>query len=288
MTSAPYNPDNFCYRHPDRQSFVLCQRCGRTICPQCQVQAAVGVHCVECARSDRKTPQYRRPPRLIRSARASVRSSDAPVVTYSIMGVTVLIWLLNFFPSLGITQALLYAPVYSNPAFGHFEPWRMLTYAFVQSPFTLSNPLSIINILFTMFSLYIFGRLLEPMLGRWQFALLYVLSALGGALAVAWLASPTTAVIGATGAIFGLIAGLFFFARRQGGNMTQLLVLVGLNLVLAFIVGGVWQVYVGGLVVGALTGLIYAEFGQRRQRTTQRLLLAALAVLTIVLTVVRP
>ena len=37
------NRDNFCYRHPDRQSFVLCQRCLRTICPECQTQAPVGV-----------------------------------------------------------------------------------------------------------------------------------------------------------------------------------------------------------------------------------------------------
>ena len=32
----------YCYRHPDRQTFIRCQRCGRTICPQCQTQAAVG------------------------------------------------------------------------------------------------------------------------------------------------------------------------------------------------------------------------------------------------------
>ncbi len=58
MTSLPDSPDNYCYRHPNRQSFVLCQRCGRTICPECQVQAAVGVHCVECARRDRQeTPR---------------------------------------------------------------------------------------------------------------------------------------------------------------------------------------------------------------------------------------
>ena len=38
------NRENFCYRHPDRQSFVLCQRCMRTICPECQTQARGGSH----------------------------------------------------------------------------------------------------------------------------------------------------------------------------------------------------------------------------------------------------
>ena len=53
MTQAPDSAANYCYRHPDRQSFVLCQRCGRTICPECQTQAAVGVHCPECVRESR-------------------------------------------------------------------------------------------------------------------------------------------------------------------------------------------------------------------------------------------
>ncbi|MGA1829220.1 MAG: rhomboid family intramembrane serine protease, partial [Microbacterium sp.] len=55
------NGDNFCYRHPDRQSFVLCQRCLRTICPECQTQAAVGVICPECLADQRRaqTPAQR-------------------------------------------------------------------------------------------------------------------------------------------------------------------------------------------------------------------------------------
>jgi hypothetical protein len=48
------NPDNFCYRHPDRQSFVLCQRCLRTICPECQTPLPVGVICPECLAEQRK------------------------------------------------------------------------------------------------------------------------------------------------------------------------------------------------------------------------------------------
>jgi hypothetical protein len=32
VSDVSHDPANYCYRHPDRQSFVLCQRCGRTIC----------------------------------------------------------------------------------------------------------------------------------------------------------------------------------------------------------------------------------------------------------------
>ena len=39
-----------CPRHPDRESYVRCQRCERPACPECQRPAAVGVQCVDCVR----------------------------------------------------------------------------------------------------------------------------------------------------------------------------------------------------------------------------------------------
>src|SRR5207237_10247722 len=39
-----------CYRHPDRETWVSCVRCGRHACPDCLRDAAVGQQCVECVR----------------------------------------------------------------------------------------------------------------------------------------------------------------------------------------------------------------------------------------------
>ena len=76
------NSDNFCYRHPDRQSFVLCQRCLRTICPECQTPAAVGVICPECLRDQQKaaSPAQRKAERRWSRSRPVAVADTRPLV----------------------------------------------------------------------------------------------------------------------------------------------------------------------------------------------------------------
>ena len=40
----------FCYRHPDRETWVRCGRCDRPICPRCAMQGPVGFRCRECGK----------------------------------------------------------------------------------------------------------------------------------------------------------------------------------------------------------------------------------------------
>lgn len=175
MTDSPRTAADRCYRHPDRQSFVLCQRCGRTICPECQTPAAVGVICPEDMKEQRRTAPRSRASFVTRMTRSS-----APVVTYGIMAVCAVVWILQVLPVVGayVTTSLWFAPVYGSVASGAYEPWRMLTSAFTHSPD------SILHIVFNMLSVFVFGRVLEPMLGRARFLALFLISALGGSLAV--------------------------------------------------------------------------------------------------------
>ncbi|GAA1057958.1 rhomboid family intramembrane serine protease [Agromyces luteolus] len=264
-----------CYRHPDRLSFVLCQRCGRTICGECQTPAPVGVICPECMREQRASAPRTKPAVLTRARSAAGRG--APVVTYSIIGITLAVYLLQLIPGLAITDRLLYAGVYSLPF--NFEPWRMITSMLVHSTQL------IFHVALNMYTLWIFGQLLENVLGRWRFLALYLISGLGGSVAVLWLSDPRVGVVGASGAIFGLMGAFLVIQRRLGGNATQLLILVGINLVIGFVPGFniAWQAHLGGLVVGALVGFIYVETRKRDQQRLQVILLAALVVVLLIL-----
>jgi membrane associated rhomboid family serine protease len=272
-TVPPTRSGNFCYRHPDRQSFVLCQRCGRTICGECQTPGAVGVICPECMRDQRQSA-----PRT-RTGFFS-RSGDRPIVTYILIAVTAFVFLLQLIPGLGITDYLLYAGVYSTPL--AFEPWRMLTTVFVHSQNL------IFHVALNMYSLWLFGQALEPMLGRARFLALYLISGFAGSLGVLFLTAGNLPVVGASGAIFGLMGAFLVIQRKRGGNMNGLLVLVGINLVIGFIPGinVAWQAHVGGLIGGALAGLIYYETRHLRHKSRQTLLITALCVVLVALSLI--
>lgn len=273
MSNAPADPANFCYRHPDRPSFVLCQRCGRTICTDCQTQAAVGVHCPECVKEARRSAPRRRP--AVATRVRSAAAGGAPVVTYSLIGISVVVYLLNLVTGGLVNNYLVY-----DTRFTLVMPWTMLSSVFVH--------LSIFHIAFNMFSLFIFGRILEQSLGRIRFLALYLIAGFAGSVAVLVL-NLGGAVGGASGAIFGMMAALLVIQRGLGGNYTGLLVLIGINLVIPFILPSSisWQAHVGGLIGGGLVGLVYMSTRARALKSRQILLTAGVAALFVVIAIVR-
>ncbi|MBX6363812.1 MAG: rhomboid family intramembrane serine protease [Gemmatimonadetes bacterium] len=84
------------------------------------------------------------------------------------------------------------------PALVPERPWTLVTYAFLHS-----GP---VHLLFNMLGLYFFGPRLEARLGGRHFAILYFLSGLGGAV-LTFVLARYSLVVGASGAILGVLAG---------------------------------------------------------------------------------
>ena len=244
-----------CPRHPDRVAYVRCQRCGRPTCAECQRTAAVGVHCVDCVREAARTAP------VARTAFGAPLRGGRPVVTLTLIAMNVVSFLLQRAPGLDWQQALIFAPF-----IGEAEPWRFLTAAFLHDPGFL------FHLLFNMYALWILGEALENALGRARFLSLYLLSAVGGNLMVTLLASPTadswwTGVLGASGAVFGLFGALLLVLRRLGRSARQVVVIIGINAVLGFVIPRIaWEAHLGGLLVGAALGAAYAYAPRTRRR----------------------
>lgn len=184
-----------------------------------------------------------------------------PVVTFTIIGLCVVSWLLQLVTGGTWTNLLAFAPWV-----GELQPYRFLTAAFLHS----TSP---VHILFNMYALWITGPFLEQQLGRLRFTALYLLSALGGSVGYLLLAGGPTSeawyqpVVGASGAVFGLFGAILLVLRRTGRNAMQIVVLIGINFAIGLFFPGIaWQAHLGGLVVGLALGAAYA-YAPRERRT---------------------
>jgi membrane associated rhomboid family serine protease len=133
------------------------------------------------------------------------------------------------------------------------EWWRIFTSAFLHG--------SDMHLIFNMIALWQVGTFVELIYGTPRMAIIYILAALGGGVAVTYL-SPDVVTIGASGAIFGLFGALAVAGFRLGARgrsiMQQTTGIIVINLAISFFPGSNISVadHVGGLLVGTLCGLV--------------------------------
>ncbi|GAA0970513.1 rhomboid family intramembrane serine protease [Acrocarpospora macrocephala] len=259
-----------CYRHPERETYVRCQRCDRPICPDCMRDAAVGFQCVECVRDGNKG---------VRQAKAVFGGAavSVPRVTWTLLIINVV----AYFGEIVLGGDFVSEFNTSPGDIEQGEWWRLLTGAFLHLRPT--GTFAITHILFNMWALWAIGPELERRLGHVRFAALYLLSALGGSVAV-FLFSIYPSV-GASGAIYGLFGALFVVSRRLGYDARGVVWLIGINVVLTFLIPGIsWQGHLGGLVVGVLVSAVFAYAPEKNRNTIQ--LAGALVILAVLVAAV--
>ncbi|WP_329004631.1 rhomboid family intramembrane serine protease [Kribbella sp. NBC_00709] len=243
--------ETVCYRHPDRPAGVRCQRCDRPICPSCMNSAAVGFQCPSCFNEGvRSVPRTR-------TSLGGIQRGNQQIVTYTILALNVLVFIAVHVGSPRILQDLVMVPVLTES-----EPWRLLTSAFTH--------VQIFHIFSNLFMLWQLGPPLEQMLGRLRFTVLYLLSALGGSVAVWILAAPGSATLGASGAVLGLVGALLVISRARGLDITWIIMYVAVTAVLSFVIPNVsWEGHLGGFIVGAALAWIYLQLSKPKRRNKQ-------------------
>jgi|WetSurMetagenome_2_1015567.scaffolds.fasta_scaffold63329_2 rhomboid protease GluP len=208
-------------------------------------------------------PQYPQPPQP-QQVRVAVPNAR-PVVTYSIIGFTVFVYLLQ----LAGVYLLKYDVVAAlglkvNSLIRAGQIWRLITPVFLHDS---SLPYGLLHIGFNMYALFIYGRGLEARFGHWRFTLLYFLGGYAGNV-LSFLVTPAPS-LGASTAVFGLLAaeGMFILQNRQlfGGRATRalmnILYIAGINLLIGFSTSGIDNF---GHIGGILGGILFTWFGGPR------------------------
>jgi membrane associated rhomboid family serine protease len=247
-----------CYRHPDRETNVSCTRCDRPICPDCLRSAAVGFQCPECVRNQNRGRQATLPYGGRIAEQAGLVTIVLGVLNIGMYIVTALTSPsgVHHNASSRIFVRLVLVPEWVART---GEYWRLIGTAFLHYGF--------LHIAVNMISLAVLGPGIERVFGRVRFAVLYIVAALGGSIAVyAFDPNPLQATAGASAAIFGLFGALVVLYRKLGLDMRALIPTILINAYITYAVPNIsWIGHVGGFVTGALVAaaLVYAPRANR-------------------------
>jgi membrane associated rhomboid family serine protease len=278
-----------CYRHPDRETWIRCQRCDRPICPDCMTSASVGFQCPACLKEGSRTTRSGRLPY------GGSHSANPALTSIGLVALNIAVWV-SITAGGGARSALVdkLALLPQTTLYGNRDGttslvegvsggayWQLATSAF--------SHVEVWHIGFNMLALYFLGPQLEMILGRGRFLAVYLLSGLAASTAVMWLSNEHGQTLGASGAIFGLMGALLVVGLKVRANVQQLLFWIGLNVVFTVTASSFisWQGHFGGLVGGALLAALVVYAPRRRRAAFQWSAMGAFALLCVVLVAVR-
>lgn len=182
----------------------------------------------------------------------AIFKSKKIVVTYILMAICVIMYVLSLFMGGTDAYTLYKLGAISSGAVKAGEVWRLLVGTFLHG--------GLFHLLVNMYSLFIIGSQLENFLGKKNFLIVYLISAISGSL-MSCLFTLDAISIGASGAIFGLLGSFLYFGyhfRLFLGSVlrTQIIPLILINLFIGFTIPGIDNAaHVGGLIGGLLASM---------------------------------
>lgn len=182
-------------------------------------------------------------------------------ITYTLILINIVIWLcmilyLNRFSDVKLLE--VGGLVHFNVV--HGEWYRLISSMFLHFNFE--------HILMNMLSLFIFGKIVESIIGSWRMLIIYIISGLYGNF-VSLSFNTTTISVGASGAIFGLIGSIFvimYLSKNFNKKMIgQLLIALFVLIVFSLFMSNInIMAHLGGFISGVLITLIGYYFKTQR------------------------
>ena len=181
-------------------------------------------------------------------------------ITYTLILINIVIWLcmilyLNRFSDVKLLE--VGGLVHFNVV--HGEWYRLISSMFLHFNFE--------HILMNMLSLFIFGKIVESIIGSWRMLIIYIISGLYGNF-VSLSFNTSTISVGASGAIFGLIGSIFvimYLSKNFNKNDWPVINCIGcFNRFSLFMSNINIMAHLGGFISGVLITLIGYYFKTHR------------------------
>lgn len=174
-----------------------------------------------------------------------------PVITYILIGIMFLVLVLMeliFGGSTNIKTLYAFGGLVKN-----HDYYRLITSIFIH--------IGIIHFVMNAWSLNIIGKQIESFYGHIKFLIIFIYSGIVGNLLSLSIMSDNTISAGASGAIFGLMGALLYFAINQRTYMSealkkQIIPVILANLLIGFMIPGIniWA-HIGGLIGGIIASM---------------------------------
>jgi len=187
-------------------------------------------------------------------------SKGNTAITYALMAINIIVFILMVVDGAGIMElnSLVHIKWGSNFYLltKSGDSWRLITNVFIH--------FGIIHLLMNMYCLYIIGSYLEPMLGKARFICAYVGTGIIASVVSLWWHKEGINSAGASGAVFGMY-GLFLALLTtrlipdaiRKSLLQSTAIFVGYNLIYGMKGGIDNAAHIGGLISGAVVGLLY-------------------------------
>lgn len=180
-----------------------------------------------------------------------MKSFQTYPVVWSLIGVNVLVF-------------LIFGPLFHeiNPYFVYSDynftlnPASVFLYAFMH--------VSVLHLVMNMVALFVFREMEQ--IGHIKFLMLYVAYFLIAAFVSALISPPHTAMVGASGAIMGMIGFTTVLVFNMKKGRISMVVLIAVNAAFSFVPGVAWQAHLGGFLTGMVAGIIFVGYYKMRNK----------------------